>query len=248
MVTSDKASVSAQSALVRRTLEVASPFKDWPAEARQHLTLGARLKTYPADSLIMRRGQVANALYVIVSGSVELSAENAEGRRYVIRYAGPARAFGLLSVMDGKACPHYYRAHEDTTVAVISRDLLFKVANTNPDLLMSLFRELTERYRISLRQMEEQAFDPLRTRLIRALLVLVETYGIPQDRGTVIQLRLAQDHLGDLLGVSRQSINKLIKQLEGEQLIEMHYGRVIVRDLEALRGIAHAEGTGAIVD
>jgi CRP-like cAMP-binding protein len=96
--------------------------------------------------------------------------------------------------------------------------------------------------------MEEQAFDPLRTRLIRALLVLVETYGIPQDRGTVIQLRLAQDHLGDLLGVSRQSINKLIKQLEGEQLIEMHYGRVIVRDLEALRGIAHAEGTGAIVD
>jgi DNA-binding GntR family transcriptional regulator len=51
-----------------------------------------------------------------------------------------------------------------------------------------------------------------------------------------------------MLGVSRQSINKLIKQLEAEQLIQMHYGRVIVRDLHALRAIAHAEGTGAIVD
>lgn len=248
MTTVECVTTTADSTLVRRTLEVACPFKNWPPEARQRLTLGARVRCYPVDSLIMRRGQVANALYIVIKGSVEISAENAEGRRYVIRYAGPSRAFGLLSVMDGKACPHYYRAHEETIVAIISCDLLFAVANADTDLLMSLFRELTERYRFSLRQMEEQAFDPLRTRLIRALLVLVETYGIPQDSGTVIQLRLAQDHLGDLLGVSRQSINKVIKQLEAEQLIEMHYGRVIVRDLDALRAIAHAEGIGAIVD
>jgi CRP/FNR family cyclic AMP-dependent transcriptional regulator len=126
----------------------------------------------------------------------------------------------------------------------ISTDVLFAALNSESSLWASLLSEINQRYRFALEQIEEQAFSPLRLRLMRALLVLVDAYGIQQDEGTVIQLRLAQDHLGNLLGVSRQSINKVIKGLESEGVIQMHYRRVIVRDVEALRATVHMHATG----
>lgn len=231
--------------LVRQTLQRTSPFRSWPTAAFNELIGEARIRSYAKDAVIMRRGDIAKAIHVIAGGTVEIGAESIDGRRYVIRYAGPNHAFGLLSVLDGRECPHYYLAYEATSAILVGKDSFFAILNRHMVLWQSLLSEVNERYRFALRQIEDYTFEPLRMRLVKALLVLVESYGIKQQNGTVIQLRLAQDHLGYLLGVSRQSVNKAIRQLEGEGVIRMHYGTVLVRDIDALREIAHPAPTGA---
>lgn len=211
-------------------------------ERVEELSRGVRSRTYQPKELIVGQGIPASGVYIIASGSVEVSADAENGSRYVIRYAGPQHAVGLLSTLDGKGCPHSYRAHQESLVLWIEKAALFSALTKDSSLWPSVLGEINHRYRFALQQIAQQALEPLRVRLARTLLTLVEAYGLEQQDGTLIQLHLAQDQLGDLLGVSRQSANKLIKGLECEGIIQMHYGRVVVRDVEALRENAYAGG------
>ena len=105
----------------------------------------------------------------------------------------------------------------------------------------SVAREVAERNRFILRQFAEQAFEPLRVRLARVILILAESYGSECNDGVVVNLRLAKDKLGEMLSVSRQSVTKEIKPLETEGVIRMNYGRILILDMEALRAIARAD-------
>lgn len=189
----------------------------------------------------MRRGEMSRSLYVVASGSVEISASNADGSSLVIRYAGPHWAFGLLNLLDGCAMNHYFRAHERSSVIVIPKDGLFDILRREPSLWESVGREAAGRNRFILRQFAEQTFESLRVRLARTILILAESYGTPHESGVSVQLRLAKDKLGALLGVSRQSVAKEIKPLEQEDVIRMHYGHILILDMPALRAIAHSE-------
>jgi CRP/FNR family cyclic AMP-dependent transcriptional regulator len=228
-------------ALARRVLHSARPFNDWPQPLVEDLAAASRAQTFEPDTLILRRGEVARSLYIVVAGSVEISAASADGRRLVIRYGGPQWAFGLLSVLDGQVMNHYCRAHERTTVLVVPKNALFAVLRREPSLWESIVFEVVERNRFILRQFAEQAFEPLRVRLARAILILAESYGVGCTDGVAVELRLAKDRLGELLGVTRQSVTKEIKRLESEGVLTMHYGRILIRDVAEISAIARPD-------
>lgn len=222
---------------LRRTLASARLFRGWPVQALDELIAGSRVESWPVDSLILRHGEAARGLYVVLSGSVELSAESSDGRRLVIRYVGPGWPFGLLSVIDGQPMYHYCRVHEPARVLLIFREKLLGVLAERPALWRSIVQEVVERNRFILRQFSAQAFEPLRVRLVRAILILSESYGIQTRDGLSLEVRLAKDRLGELLGVSRQSVTKEVKRLEAEGLLSMRYGRIIVHDRARLESI-----------
>ena len=227
--------------LLNRALQEARPVGTWPVSCVKELIAATRVKTFEPDSWILRRGEPVNFLYIVVSGIVEISASSADGSRLTIRYAGPGWSFGLLGLVDGNPMNHSCRAHERTAVALLPKEVLFSILKREPTLWESVAREVAERNRFILRQFAEQAFEPLRVRLARVILILAESYGSECNDGVVVNLRLAKDKLGEMLSVSRQSVTKEIKPLETEGVIRMNYGRILILDMEALRAIARAD-------
>jgi CRP-like cAMP-binding protein len=76
---------------------------------------------------------------------------------------------------------------------------------------------------------------PLRARVARTLVMLAAQHGQGGAEGVEIQLRLTQEEYADMLGVSRQSLNRELRALEQAGAISLTYARLVVRDLAALR-------------
>ena len=79
---------------------------------------------------------------------------------------------------------------------------------------------------------------PLRARCARLLLSLVELYGASRPHGYLITLKLSQEEFADMLGRSRQSVNKELRTLESEGLIKTNYSQFIIVDLPTLQAVA----------
>ena len=74
-------------------------------------------------------------------------------------------------------------------------------------------------------------------RLAKRLLALVSQYGKPTPEGLTIDIKLSQENLGQMLGVSRESVNKGIRALESQGVIVQEHGFISIRDIASLEGL-----------
>jgi DNA-binding Lrp family transcriptional regulator len=70
------------------------------------------------------------------------------------------------------------------------------------------------------------------------LLVLMEHHGVPQENGILVDLKLSQEELSQMLGRSRQSINQEIRRLEEMGIVETAYSKFVIRNVAALTAVA----------
>jgi len=82
----------------------------------------------------------------------------------------------------------------------------------------------------------------LERRFAIRVLMLVRAFGEHAPAGVRIELRLSQDVLARMMGVSRPRINQLVRAWQSRGLVEQHYGRVTVVDLPALAALARGTG------
>ena len=77
------------------------------------------------------------------------------------------------------------------------------------------------------------------SRCARVLLSLAESHGTLTPEGTLLNLAISQEELGEMLGCARQSVNKELGRLEEMGAISLHSrARYLIRDMELLRRIA----------
>jgi CRP-like cAMP-binding protein len=92
----------------------------------------------------------------------------------------------------------------------------------------------------------EAAFLPLRVRCARVLHSLMTQYGIHRDGQTEITLKLSQEDLADMIGRTRQSVNKELKALERDGVLRMQYSHFVILNEAHLTEIALSEGVSQL--
>lgn len=204
----------------------------------RQVAVGAKIIRAAAGDTFVCQGQVLDGLYVIVSGCVEIGTDRPDGRRYIRHYAEPGYIFGFPSVLDGKGTSFSYVAHQMTQLVLVQKSVFLSILEKHPPLWPSVAREVVGNQRLVLSAMEEGMFESLRVRLTRLLVSLATAFGTRETAGTAIQIRLTKDNLGDLLGVTRQSVSKELSRLEKEGLLISSYGRLTLIDQSALSRIA----------
>ncbi len=231
---------SSDSLLAFRAIRLSRLFSAWPEELAREVSARARIIRAAAGDKFVRQGQVLEGLYVIVSGCVEIGSDRSDGRRYVRRYAEPGYIFGFPSIFDGKGTSFFYVAHQATQLVLVQKSVFLSILERHPQLWRSVVREVVGNQRLVLSAIEEWMFEGLRVRLTRLLVSLATAFGTRETAGTAIQIRLTKDDLGDLLGVTRQSVSKELRRLEREGLVISAYGRLTLIDQAALGRIANS--------
>jgi len=223
-----------------RAIAAAEPFCTWPEEHLLQLARAARVVTYRKGAVIQAQGTKLDALVVVVAGGVQASAQSPSGRRYTFVLVHGTIAYGLLPLVDGREMPNDMIAAEHLVALVIPFDAIRAELARAPALWESLAVELSLRARLNARNWTQLALLPLRSRVAAVLLGLAESTGVhPSGAPVTIGLRLPQERLGEMLGVSRQTATTLVRELTQAGVVRWRYGRVTVLDLGALREIAH---------
>ena len=107
----------------------------------------------------------------------------------------------------------------------------------HPGASMRMMAVLCKKLRQTSLLLEEALFLEGPSRLARRLVYLADNFGEAVADGVRIKFHLSQGELGNLVGMSRESMNKQLRQWREDELVHMERGHLILTDLEALREI-----------
>lgn len=203
--------------------------------AVEALLAQGRVRRHAAGEYLARRGMAAEELLFLLSGSVEVSACSADGRRAIAWYLAAAEPMNVIPVIDGGPSIHDFLAHTDVTALHVPATAVRDAIRNNARLGLIFLAQLCTRSRATYDALAAEGLLPLRARVARTLVMLAAQHGQGGAEGVEIQLRLTQEEYADMLGVSRQSLNRELRALEQAGAISLTYARLVVRDLAALR-------------
>ncbi len=197
-----------------------------------------RAVTFKTGEIIFRKGDQNPSLYVIERGRVKISTGSAEGREVVLNLLGPPSVFGEVALFDGGERTADAIAAEPVTVLELLRRDLLPFLESRPDRMLRMLGAMTARLRWISERHEDAVFLELPARLAKRLLLLGEHFGFDTARGRRLTVSLPQRELASYMGVSRETVNRLLQDWMAKGLIEIDRGVLILKDQTALRRVA----------
>lgn len=197
-----------------------------------------RVRTFRAHNEIFRQGDPVDDLLVILSGRIEVSSSAPSGRKHILTHLETGKLLNLIPLLDGEPALYDIVAHSVTALLFIPGGLVLAALDDEPEFAHDMLELLSFRSRKLAGYISHEVLMPLPARCAHLLLTLVEYHGIRKPNGYLIDMKLSQEELAEMLGRSRQSVNREIRALEKAGLIETAYSQFLVRDVKALKEIA----------
>lgn len=201
----------------------------------------AKVRTFAARTVIVTQGEPAHALFVIVRGRLKVASSGPDGRDTVLGIMGEREVFGEVALIDGGARSATCTAVEPCDLLVIDRALFLKLLETSPQIAIKLLYVLAQRLRRLSQRSEDAAFLDVPSRLARSLLDLATRFGEngePPSSGIRLTIKLSQQELGDLVGATRESVNKHLNDWTRQGILQLQGGRMVIADVESVRRLA----------
>ena len=126
----------------------------------------SRESTFTAGMEIFKEGDAGDALYVVASGRVQISAVIGQGERQVLSRVPPGEVFGEMAIIDNQPRSATALAEEQTTLHVVPRDAMLHLLTSSPQFSFSMMREITNRLREFNRQYIRQVLQAERMAVI----------------------------------------------------------------------------------
>lgn len=207
-------------------LEADAWFGQIPLERRKLLLKEVQVQSVAAGARLYRAGDPPNGLWAVVEGEVQLKSYPTAGLEFLAPILRPGTWFGELSTLDGLPRPTDAIAMESARVANVPMAGVARATAATPELYRDLAVLACWHQRIALGFIGQTVAHPPRVRL--AILLA----GLAEDRRGVLQIR--QEDLAVLVGVSRQTLNRHLRTLEREGVLDLAYAEITVRDFPRL--------------
>jgi CRP/FNR family cyclic AMP-dependent transcriptional regulator len=205
-------------------------FAQMTAAELDSLVTATSTRIYAAREVIFRAGDPGDEAFSIIHGSLKVIASGDDGQEAMLALMGPGETFGELAILDGRPRSATVTALESTLLLVIDRLRFHALLRSSPGLAYKTLLVTAARLRRLSERVEDVEFLGLPARLAKKLVELAERYGKGEPDGRVrIALRLSQRELGQLVGATRESVNKNLKLFAQHELLQIEKGHLVVR-------------------
>ena len=184
---------------------------------------------------LFQKGDDGDALYGVLSGNVAIYIGSPTGREIILNVMEAGDMFGEIALLDGLPRTAHAKALEVSEIMQIRRRDFLPFLERQPKLAVHLLELLCERIRWTSDQIEDAAFLSLPARLAKRLLALATVYGEADAQGVRIGMKLSQSDLGQMLGTSRESVNRYLQDWAKQDWIALGRSRVTIRERQPLQ-------------
>lgn len=206
-------------------------------EALRRLQDSAQSVVLEKGQTLFLQGDVADAIYIVEEGSIEVSILGETGKKLTLNVMRSNDVFGEIAALDGGVRTASAAAASHSKLRKISRQAIFNVMRDHPDLAMEIIRLLCGRIRWISQQVEDLAMVNTEKRLARKLIVLSKKFARADG-----MLQMSQSELADFLGVTRESVNKILQHWISDEIVTLGRSAVKIRNHQRLSRIANEEG------
>jgi CRP/FNR family cyclic AMP-dependent transcriptional regulator len=210
-------------------------------EELSRLAGSASLVRHRSQATIFQHGDPGNSMMAVVSGRVKICNYSPDGKEMVLNIIDRGGLFGEIAVLDGQPRSADAVAIGDTELLVLERTRLLPFLTANPEIATRLIAVLCQRLRNTSEALEDALLRDAPSRVARGLLRLAKTFGKKEAAGTRLDIKLSQQQIGNLIGISRESTNKYIVDWTRAGYLAVSGGFITIADIEALESLSLAD-------
>jgi CRP-like cAMP-binding protein len=212
-------------------LRTHAAFRDFPPAVIEHLGAYMTRRKVPPGEMIFAKGDPGTTLMALLSGSVRISVAAGGGQEAVLNIIKPGQLFGEVALLDGRERTADAVAMTGCELMVIDRRDFIPFLHREPDVALKIIETLCARIRRTSAQVEDVMYLSFPARLAKALLDLS---GGVEASATRYAVRITQQELGNLVGMSREGTNKQLRAWEEREWVQLARGSIAVVDAESL--------------
>lgn len=190
-------------------------------------------RSFSKSSLIVLEESHAETLYIIEFGSVKITRLNDEGREVILAMLGTSEFFGEMALLDGQGRSANVMALEDTQLLTLSRRDFLDVLHRFPSISIQLLKEMTGRLRKSDQHIKSLSLSDAEHRIGITLHRISEEMGIFRKGEVIIGKLPFQQDIANMAGTSRETVSRMLKNLEAKGLLKREGRRLTIRDYAA---------------
>jgi CRP-like cAMP-binding protein len=194
----------------------------------------AMVARHAGGDLIFAKGDPGNSMMAVLEGRIMITAPSQDGRQVVLTVMREGDVFGEIALLDGKERTADATAMTGCELLIVPRRSLLALLERRPDLCIDLLIVLCERLRRTNEQVEDLAFLDLEARIAKVLIRLAEENGRGRSGTAPVGVKISQRALGELVGGSRESVNKHLQDWKRAGIIAIEKGSIVIHDIEAL--------------
>lgn len=194
------------------------------------------------SSVTLRRGEVlfnegadGDQLYIVLEGKMKLGRHSPDGRENLLAILGPSSMFGELSFFDPGPRSATATAVTNANLKALSHHALAPVLSEHPQVAMALLNQVAARLRRTNEVVGDLVFSDVPGRVSKALLDLSARFGREADDGIHVNHDLTQEELAQLVGASRETVNKALADFASRGWVRLEPRSVVILDLERLQ-------------
>lgn len=220
-----------------RNVSIFSSLDERELDLLIQLTTTRKLK---AKEVLCRKGDPGNQLFGILAGSLKVTAVGADGKDVVFGLMRSGEVLGEMALLDGEPRSATVVAVEATNLVTLHRRDFVPFLEKHPRAAIGLAAVLAARVRRLSERTEDRQSMPLPARIAKRLLALAQEHGKRPIAGGPVEIRLPQQDLADLVGTTRESVNKHLRVWEEAGIVTLGRGRVVLAQPTLLAEIAAA--------
>ena len=209
-------------------------FSALDAEAAAALRASMAEMRVQRGGIIFAEGEAGERMYVVLDGKVKLGQTSPDGRESLLAVLGPGEVFGELSLFDPGPRTATATAVTDTVVVGLGHADLRPWLTGRPEVAESLLQALAQRLRRTNEALADLVFSDVPGRVAKQLLDLADKFGQPGPDGVLVHHDLTQEELAQLVGASRETVNKALADFTQRGWVEVDQRQVLLIDMERL--------------
>jgi CRP/FNR family transcriptional regulator/CRP/FNR family cyclic AMP-dependent transcriptional regulator len=194
-----------------------------------------RRRKYARGDIIFQKDEPGHALFIIESGSVRIYIPGTQGADLTLAVMGAGDFFGDLSLLDGRPRSASATAASDSVLLSLERSDFTSLLRSRPDAALAVLATIARRLRETDQTASDLAFLDVPGRLARKLIDLAEAGGIQREDGVALPPGLTQEELANMIGVTRESVNRNLSAFRRRGLIAREGRRIVIRNATGLR-------------
>ncbi|TZF86238.1 response regulator (plasmid) [Pedobacter sp. BS3] len=199
----------------------------------QKLVSERKVRHIRKKQVIYYEGDPVQGIYLVISGRVKAFKLSEDGRELVTGIYEPEEYFGIHALILNEAYNETTEAIEDTTVCLLSKDVVRQLLHTYSDIGQKFINILSNNLREKEEQLLQLAYHSVRKRMAEVLLRLSRQKG--SETGGSSSIRISREDLAAMAGMATETVSRTLSDFKEEGLISKQGSQIELLDVVRLQ-------------
>ena len=192
-------------------------------------------RVFRKKAIIFLEGGEKEAVYFILDGWIKTYKTNWEGQEQIVSLLQTGDMFPHTGFFDANPYPATARALTDTHVLAVPIDAFKQLILDMPSVAIRLIDVMGDKIRELQEKLQQMTGHDVNERLVFLLTRLADKYGHADRSAVRIELPVTNQELANLIGTSRETVNRLLNQLKKRRILDTRRSEIVILDIDALK-------------